>query len=58
MMRKYKDKVFILVDAERFGGWNIEDFDNFIVWKLNIHEFSKKDKEKYIKNRRKKLYNM
>ncbi len=50
MMRKYKDKVFILVDAERFGGWNIEDFDNFIVWKLNIHEFSKKDKEKYIKN--------
>ena len=50
MMKLYKDKVFILVDAERFGGWDIEDFDNCIIWKLNVEEFSKKDKEKYIKN--------
>ena len=50
MMKLYKDKIFILVDAERFGGWDIEDFDNFIIWKLNVEEFSKKDKEKYIKN--------
>ena len=50
MMKLYKEKVFILVDAERFGGWDIEDFDNCIIWKLNVEEFSKKDKEKYIKN--------
>ena len=50
LMNIYKDKVFILVDAERFCGWDIEDFNNLITWKLNVKEFSKEDKEKYIKN--------